>query len=466
MFVFQLGKIGQPVHLWFGKDQFSLGKNNFAYIHLSPTTDLEDIKVIKDICEWNPDFNAFYISPLLLFQEMVKTGKLVLEEWKNKVEVPVATEGTFTFETSDKIGAPWTVTFKNHELQDIEIDFVPAIVLSTDKIRRYECDERLQFICSRIQTNKINVTEFLGISLHKADSKRFEMDFHNIERSILHKKNFANNTIKLIKCLRNNWKGPIEMLSSHIIKTVVMEKTLEDENYWKENFNLEKNFSDCMEMLVRKIETGKVSDIFFPSVNLLEVKFKDSRTKELLRESISNLWSILKCHCNCYCDSCRRKTVFFSVFCLFCDDEMRNCETHYRGEGFPYDRKKRKVMVEKHLLRKHRWTSYSAVKLAMGSTSKWEMEKMLKYLECLSIKEREKYYNCNICSKRYVCECRLVNHIRTDHQSETSKQVLCPHCLIISSSKCNLLIHIYHKHQVFRSAAYMALQEKRHLNSL
>ena len=97
--------------------------------------------------------NAYYVSPMLLFKEMVRAGRMFLDE-KPKLKVDIATEGDFEFETSDRIGAPWTVTFKNSSLQDIDIDFVPAIMLSTEKLVNPELKERLKFIRSRFPTER------------------------------------------------------------------------------------------------------------------------------------------------------------------------------------------------------------------------------------------------------------------------------------------------------------------------
>ena len=307
----------------FEENKFSAEKDNFAFIHLSYSTRSCDIEVIKDIVQWSSNLNAYYICPLRLFREIVQAGKSFLKDCDNKLKVKIPTEKDLTFSTSYTIGAPWTVTFKNKRLQDIEIDFVPAIVLTTNKIRR--CEDKLNsirsdFIHRSVKYNEDkdftrketkNLKEFLGISLHKADSKQFEMDFHNFERAILYRRNYAKNVIKLIKFMRNNHQGPLQLLSSHMIKTVVMEKTLEDEHYWEDVFKLESNFYDCMELLLLKIFSGKVNDIFFPSVNLLSVKFKDLKTV-LLRISQKNV------QCMMTCESERKYECFKSAFLEDC----------------------------------------------------------------------------------------------------------------------------------------------------
>ena len=49
--------------------------------------------------------------------------------------------------------------------------------------------------------------------------------------------------ISIILFSKNVWEEPLNVLSSHIIKSVVMRKVLsEDEEYWKRNYKMKQNF--------------------------------------------------------------------------------------------------------------------------------------------------------------------------------------------------------------------------------
>ena len=116
------------------------------------------------------------------------------------------------------------------------------------------------------------------------------------------------------------------------------------------------------------------------------------------------------------------------------------------------------------MLTKHRWTKHSTDNAAISCTSKMEMDKILSELKSLSTAEREKLYDCNFCGNTYKCGCRLVAHIQQHHKRKViSKRVLCPYCLTVCKSKCSLLRHIYYEHTVYQPAAYLALQDKRHI---
>ena len=58
----------------------------------------------------------------------------------------------------------------------------------------------------------------MAISLHRADKKKFELDFHDLEREILYHRGCVKKVIKLIKYLRDQKGGPMLKLWSHLIK--------------------------------------------------------------------------------------------------------------------------------------------------------------------------------------------------------------------------------------------------------
>ena len=60
------------------------------------------------------------------------------------------------------------------------------------------------------------------ISLAKVDPQKFELDFHDIERSVLDNQPGAKKVIRLLKHLRDVKGGYFFKLWSHLLKTVVM----------------------------------------------------------------------------------------------------------------------------------------------------------------------------------------------------------------------------------------------------
>ena len=83
--------------------------------------------------------------------------------------------------------------------------------------------------------------------------------------------------VRLIKYLRNVRKGPLEKLTSHMIKSIVMEKIMmvEDE-YWN---NLETSFVECTQLLIQRVKKRKIFDIIFPTFNILKNKIKSISLK-------------------------------------------------------------------------------------------------------------------------------------------------------------------------------------------
>ena len=60
--------------------------------------------------------------------------------------------------------------------------------------------------------------EFAAISLHRADQKKFEIDFHEKEREILYNRGCAKKTVKMMKYLRDEKGGSFNKLWSHLLK--------------------------------------------------------------------------------------------------------------------------------------------------------------------------------------------------------------------------------------------------------
>lgn len=59
---------------------------------------------------------------------------------------------------------------------------------------------------------------WMAISLHRADRRRFEVDFHEVERRLLYDRGCVKKVIQLVKYLRDIKGGSLAKLWSHLLK--------------------------------------------------------------------------------------------------------------------------------------------------------------------------------------------------------------------------------------------------------
>ena len=64
--------------------------------------------------------------------------------------------------------------------------------------------------------------EFAAISLHRADQKKFQVDFPEKEREVLYNRGCAKKTVKMMKYLRDEKGGPFDKLWSHLLKVILL----------------------------------------------------------------------------------------------------------------------------------------------------------------------------------------------------------------------------------------------------
>merc|ERR1711892_333367 len=107
------------------------------------------------------------------------------------------------------------------------------------------------------------------------------------------------------------------------------------------------------------------------------------------------------------------------------------------------------------MLQVHRWSKNSPDALATTCTDVSELEEILDELtfwkpDLLSASKREFKYDCAYCFSKFACQCYLSKHLRRNHRRIGSKkETICPHCLVICISKCELLRHIQTVHPSF-----------------
>ena len=262
-------KVGQQVaSLSFGTEE---NFENFTYVNLERKQAQGGL--LSQICEFNESRQQYCINPILFFKEMANAAVKFLSENHNQLSIKdETTKKTQTFRTSWSVGAPFTVFFEDVErvLNKIELDIVPCILLTTEEVRYkdiqnilkkvenifenqlYErsdqsedsADELGSTVSDRSEGGKIlsRLDECYAVCLHTAHSSKFQISFNNHERALLYKNNFLKFVIRMIKYVRKTHPGPLSKISSHAIKSVAMKMTIDDPNYWKDEFNQEDNF--------------------------------------------------------------------------------------------------------------------------------------------------------------------------------------------------------------------------------
>ena len=99
-----------------------------------------------------------------------------------------------------------------------KVDLVPSFKLDLD-ILLY--GTRADFNNSKLyqQVSQLSYPRnFMAIALHQADTQKFELDFHDVERQILYNRGCVKKVIKLMKYLRDIKGGPMTKLWSHLLK--------------------------------------------------------------------------------------------------------------------------------------------------------------------------------------------------------------------------------------------------------
>ena len=119
------------------------------------------------------------------------------------------------------------------------VDLVPSFKFEIQELQ-ISCPELHRRILSFMQEKNIsNVQSFMAIALNKASEDMFEIDFHDVERGLLHRVGgCVYKVIKLMKYFRDTKGGTITKLWSHLIKV------MEEDN------------SDCKESIFLILDDG------------------------------------------------------------------------------------------------------------------------------------------------------------------------------------------------------------------
>ena len=237
----------------------NLGKNdpltNFGHLQvLTPEKDLteEQMKILENFD------GQICISPEKIFSVLLTAvDRALFDEIQYKGK---------HYKISRSVFNPVVLVVKEREELVFEVDLVPAFRMNLENFPKHSAtkDNLLRF-CEKFG---IEIRTFLAIALRNVDNiqGRFEIDFHDLEREILYKKECAKKVIRLMKHLRNKTGGQAKKIKSFLIKVVVMKRILiKPEQYWN-NKNLDHCFIDCLSSLKDGLKQGSITDIFYPQV--------------------------------------------------------------------------------------------------------------------------------------------------------------------------------------------------------
>ena len=214
------------------------------------------------------DFDGISTSPIKMFGLLKSCVDRVLRANGHRVQY----KGRVVKVTSHEF-APVTlkvVSLDDGEPMKFEVDLVPSLQFGLDILNgNPDVQHHVQALCEEYNVPE-NERNCMAISLHRADKAKFELDFHDIEQRILYNRGCVKKVIKMVKYLRDRKGGSVSKLRSHLLKTSVMHHVLETKSQYWNNANLEKCFVDTLRRLLLGLQESSITNVFFPSVNLLD----------------------------------------------------------------------------------------------------------------------------------------------------------------------------------------------------
>ena len=114
---------------------------------------------------------------------------------------------------------------------------------------------------------KVNI-EYVIYILNFIFIKYFQIAFNQFEKLLLHDTKFSKLIIVCIKYFIKLCKPYLKSITSHAIKSVVMNTIFENPHYFDHGRQLEEGFLECFDRLQAMICSGFIPDIIFPEVNV------------------------------------------------------------------------------------------------------------------------------------------------------------------------------------------------------
>ena len=168
------------------------------------------------------------LSPAKMFQLLQRSIDRALTSLGNKM-----VHQGIRYRVTREIHAPVTLVIVAEDgSKTCEVDLVPAFKLELEsllnsirdpRLKNYKLHQRVTQLDEKFNGNTHPRT-FMAVALHKADPRKFELDFHDVERQILYNRGCVKKVIKLVKYLRDIKGGTMLKLWSHLLKVSRLKK--------------------------------------------------------------------------------------------------------------------------------------------------------------------------------------------------------------------------------------------------
>jgi len=191
---------------------------------------------------------------------------------------------------------------------------------------------------------------------------------------------------------------------------------------------------------------GKIFDAVFRNVDLLRIK--NPITLKIVRDVITKVYYSLKAGNNKTLLGARAEK--FGLTCLLCDRQYK--------------------LLSDHVGQSHGHHPRSSSDVATTFAFQQDIDESLQDILLVPVGKRKQLRTCKYCPQSFICRCRLDAHVLEYHYrhhgleylDKLNKESLCPHCLQVLPSKCQLLKHVYCDHPPWSQAAMVALKERNH----
>ena len=200
-------------------------KENFCSLLVTkPSPSTEEEKIV-DKSWWTGDAT---LSPAKMFQLLQRSIDRALTSLGNKM-----VHQGIRYRVTREIHAPVTLVIVAEDgSKTCRVDLVPSFKLELKslqnsirdpRLKNYKLHQRVTQLDEKFNGNTHPRT-FMAVALHKADPRKFELDFHDVERQILYNRGCVKKVIKLVKYLRDIKGGPMLKLWSHLLKVSRLQK--------------------------------------------------------------------------------------------------------------------------------------------------------------------------------------------------------------------------------------------------
>ena len=193
-------------------------KKNFCFLRVTkPTLSPEEEKIV-DKSWWA---GTTTLSPAKMFQLLQSSIDRALTDLDNEMLY----QGR-RYRVTREVHAPVTLVIVAEDgSKSCEIDFVPSFKLDLENLvngtradsNNSKLHQQVSQLNERFGVN-YSPRNFMAIALHRADTEKFELDFHDVERQVLYNRGCVKKVIKLMKYLRDIKGGSMAKLWSHLLK--------------------------------------------------------------------------------------------------------------------------------------------------------------------------------------------------------------------------------------------------------